>query len=273
MPAENRDVRGNEIKPASVNTEEQSNAAPDGTPTIRFRGTGDSDGAVNRDGNETVVEKDPDNPDSGWARLTFKESIEEGVAIGRLHDTGTEVTSHEVLKFPDSGNVSIEAEGPGKLRLQSSSQPTSVYGVQTGVGVQVETHDSGGENKVPRMQFSQGQDLTNIDLKNLSLVRIHDDIPLNFGESDKARAEYNSTNDDFELDTDTGNLLLRAQNATHVGLLGTESKMFADLNLNGQTFKNPPREGSSTDPRADTTPDDYMHVNIGGTLHYIPLYT
>jgi hypothetical protein len=45
------------------------------------------------------------------------------------------------------------------------------------------------------------------------------------------------------------------------------------VDVNGQTVKNPETTGSSTDPRADTTADDYLKLEIDGTVHYVPLYT
>lgn len=45
------------------------------------------------------------------------------------------------------------------------------------------------------------------------------------------------------------------------------------IDLSGQVLGDAKIEGSSTDPRADTTPDDYLHYKQGSTQYYIPLYS
>lgn len=70
----------------------------------------------------------------------------------------------------------------------------------------------------------------------------------------------------FDVETGTGS-------GTAARLTITGGSAEAQIDLNSNLFKDPKVEGSSTDPRADTTADDFMHVDIGGTLHYVPLFT
>lgn len=45
------------------------------------------------------------------------------------------------------------------------------------------------------------------------------------------------------------------------------------VDFRGSRLVGPETTGSATDPRADTTPDDYMEVEKNGTVYYVPLYS
>jgi len=82
------------------------------------------------------------------------------------------------------------------------------------------------------------------------------------------------------LEYDSGSFHIQDSNGDVVAQFKNNGPMIAGLGLvtnelglqNGR-LKNVPRTGSSTDPRADTTADDWMEVDINGTTHYVPLYT
>jgi hypothetical protein len=193
---ENNDkvVSNKPVDAPSVSTETAKIDALD-APAIDVKGVSDF---AQRGADEVLVEQAPNNPSTGAARWHFHDDPGSSVYIGRYHKQND--TSHEVLKFNSNGQVALEAEGPGKLRLQSSSQPTGTYGVTTGIGISLETHDSGGSNKVPRLEIAEGQDTVNLDVENANRFGVQNDTPFTVGGNQEGELRYDSTDSAVILD-------------------------------------------------------------------------
>jgi len=253
---------GSQSEPVpSVSTDELGITTPSGDLSNRFRTVTDF---KNRTGQDTLIEQ----PGGQGGDVGNNWLVLQSQSIARLNSDETEV--HEAFKAPANGDTAVENQEEGKwTKIQSHGGSPTNQG-----GVMIETGDS-TDTKVPRLRVhDMNADLTPVEWQNLDFVRVPTDAERTFGDNDEGEIKYDSTIDHVAIDTaGSTKMILKAQGTDHFQLRGSESRFQASVNLNKQVLRNPRREESSTDPRADITPDDYMYVDIGGTTHYIPLYT
>lgn len=207
------------------------------------------------------------------------------IVIWATHDTPNDGDEDQLLSLRNNNYLSIRGNGSGTLyfSMRDTANNQWIHATSGAVAAGMPTMwvcRSDGSTMELLMARADGTRLT---------VEDSETVPTTGAANDSDSVAYRRVVADRHFDgqlegvmsfgTDLSDEMLwrllhwRSRHAVGPYLPIAGGTLQGAVDLNGTIVTNPQTTGSSTDPRADTTADDYLKVEKNGTVYYLPLYS